>query len=425
PQKLVTGKPVNFTAKLAVDIGAERLQAFQEAWKSIKDAFYDPKLHGVNWEAVKKRYEPVVKSVRTTEELNSLIERMLGELKASHMGVWGGPYPKVRNATASTGYLGWILVPDAKGKFRVDQVLAGGPADKVWIRKGDYVFEVAGKRLTKATNLARVLNGKAGRAVPVRVGPTPSRDDSRVIPITPLDWRRIRGVQYKNWLDKRKGMVKKAGRKLGYIHLRGMGSRDLDQFKKAISGRLAKTDGLLLDVRNNGGGNIHQELLDILTRKPFGAYHPRGGKKTYQPALYYTKPVVVLINERSFSDAEVFPYGFKALKRGTVVGVPTNGGVIGTGATTLINGATLRLPRVGWYTLEGENLEGLGVKPDILVEETPEDRRLDRDPQLTRAIRVLKSEIVKAKAEERKGKKEEKIEPAGKTHAEEEEEEGF
>ncbi len=421
PAKLVTGKPVNFTAQVEVDLVQERVQAFDEAWKYIKDSFYDPKLHGVDWNAVKKRYRPVAETTRTTEEINSLIDRMLGELKASHMGIWGGSYTKVHHPAPSTGYLGWKIEKNAGGSFQVDSVLPGGPADKVWIREGDFVFEVGGKKLDASTNLSRLLAGTAGKPVPVRVGPTPSREDSRIVKINPTSWGGIRGLQYKRWLEKRRDAVEEAKGKLGYIHLRMMGDRDLEQFKKAVAGRLKNTEGMILDVRNNGGGHIHQDLLDILTRKPFGAYHPRGGKKTYQPALYYTRPVVVLINERSFSDAEVFPQGFKALKRGPVIGVPTNGGVIGTGSTTLINGATLRLPRVGWFTLDGKNLEGLGVKPDILVEETPEDRLHDRDPQLRKAIRVLQDLIEKEKEAERGDEDEEKIEPGGKTESSEEE----
>jgi len=422
PAKIVTGQPLSFTARIEVEMGQERLQAFQEAWTAIRDSFYDPKLHGVDWKAIRAKYEPVARTLRTTRELNGLIDRMLGELKASHMGIWGGPYSKVRNATSATGYLGWKLAPSDEGAFRVEEVLPNGPADKVWIREGDYVFEVDGKALKPALSLERILAGKARREVAVRVGPTPDREASRVVKVKTLDWGRVRGVEYKNWLEKRKDAVKKAGDKLGYIHLRMMGDKDLDFFKREIGGSLKGTEGLILDVRNNGGGHIHQDLLDILTRKPFGAYHPRGGKKTYQPALYYTRPVVVLINERSFSDAEVFPTGFKALERGVVVGVPTNGGVIGTGSTTLINGATLRLPRVGWFSMEGKNLEGMGVKPDVLVEETPEDILAGRDPQLARAIQVLEELIERGKTGGKEEKKDEhKAEPEGKTSAEEEE----
>jgi tricorn protease len=298
-------------------------------------------------------------------------------------------------------------------------VVPGGPADKVWIRPGDYVFEVEGKALGADVDVSRLLAGKAGQAVSVRVGPTTARDESRVLQVPAADWGALRGQEYRNWKGDREEQVKKAGGKIGYVHLRGMMDPDLDQFKKAVAGPLEGTEGLVLDVRNNGGGHIHQDLLDILTRRPFGAFHPRGGKKTLQPALYYTKPVVVLINERSFSDAEVFPYGFKALKRGIVVGVPTSGGVIGTGSTTLINGATLRMPSVGWYTLEGKNLEGLGVQPDVLVRETPEDRLAGRDPQLERALGILKEEIAKSKAAEG-GRPEEKVEPKGKENTKEE-----
>ena len=418
PERIVTGRPVPFAASVEVELAQERMQAFQEAWTRIRDGFYDPALHGVDWEAVRRKYEPAAAAIRTNEELEILIERMLGELKASHMGIWGLP-ASGRRPAPETGDLGWTLAAETDGVYRVEKVVPGGPADKMWIRPGDRVFEIDGKPLGPGADPSRLLAGKAGQQVFVRVGPTPSRDESRLLQVAAAPWGALRQIEYRNWVQECEERVKRAGGGLGYIHLRGMMDPDLDQFKKAVAGALAGTEGLILDVRNNGGGHIHQELLDVLTRRPFGAFFPRGGTKTLQPALYYTKPVVVLINERSFSDAEVFPYGFMALKRGLVVGVPTSGGVIGTGSTTLINGATLRMPSVGWFTLEGKNLEGLGVKPDVLVPETPEDLLAGRDPQLAKAVEVLKEQIAKAKASEGKGA-EEKAEPKGKENTKDE-----
>jgi Tol biopolymer transport system component/C-terminal processing protease CtpA/Prc len=396
PENLSPGRPLNFVAIMDVNVIKERAQVFEEAWRRIKDSFYDPKMHGVDWAAVKKKYQAMAKNLRTDEELVGVINRMLGELRASHMGFWG-PTSRVRNPAPPTGYLGMRLVrteKDGPRSLTVVDILPGGPADKVWIRPGDHVFEINRKRLGPKANVARLLTGTVGKEIRLRVGAEPRADRSRIITLKPVSWGLIRSLRYARWVKKCQSTVKKTTRgKVGYIHLSMMGARNLEQFKAAVAGPLAKTQGLILDVRNNGGGNIHQELLDILTRRPFGAFHPRGGKRTVQPRLYYTKPVVVLINERSFSDAEVFPYGFKALRRGKLVGVPTNGGVIGTGSATLINGFTLRLPRVGWYGLDGTNLEGHGVKPDFLVPETPEDRMKDRDPQLLKAIEVIQGEI--------------------------------
>jgi tricorn protease len=396
PSDLTPGMPLNFMAITEVDLVKERLQAFEEAWRHMRDSFYDPKMHGIDWKAVHKRYLPLARNLRTDEELISLINRMLGELKASHMGFWGRT-PQVRNPAPPTGYLGMRLARtkvDGPGSLTVLEVMPGGPADKVWIRKGDHIFSVGGKKVGATTNIAKILSGRVGKAVSVRVGPDADKAKSRRILVGPISWMSIRALRYRKWVSDSVNFVRRAGRgKVGYIHLRMMGDKDLAYFKKALAGSLGKTKALILDIRNNGGGHIHTDLMDIFTRRPFGAFHPRGGKRTVQPRPCYTNPVVVLINEKSFSDAEVFPHAFKTLKRGKVVGVPTNGGVIGTGSATLINGFTLRLPRVGWFSLKGENLEGRGVQPDILVKETLEDRMKGRDPQLKKALEILLAEM--------------------------------
>jgi tricorn protease len=154
-------------------------------------------------------------------------------------------------------------------------------------------------------------------------------------------------------------------------------------------------DGLVLDVRNNPGGYIHNQLWELLVkRKPVGRFRIRGAEEELQPDHTWQKPVVLLINERSASDAEIFPWGFQQLGIGKVVGVPTWGGVIGTGGTALANGAWLRLPYVGWYTFEGKNLENFGVEPDIRVENHPEDDASGAaDAQLEKAVSLLLDEI--------------------------------
>jgi hypothetical protein len=179
-----------------------------------------------------------------------------------------------------------------------------------------------------------------------------------------------------------------------------MDGANLTKFNAALAEmNKQKKQGMVLDVRFNGGGNIHPQLLDALAKKPFIQFRPRPEgvtgdvPKQVQPGLYWGKPIVLLINERSFSDAEVFPYAFKELGLGPVVGVPTAGGVIGTNDVTLSDGSKFRIPRVGWFGLNGENLERLGVRPDVLVPETVEDRLAGRDPQLEKAIEILRSRL--------------------------------
>ena len=190
---------------------------------------------------------------------------------------------------------------------------------------------------------------------------------------------------------------KKTGNRVLYIHLRGMGDADLLHFKEMLGAQSEFKDGLILDVRDNGGGHIANSVLDMLERKIYAYSHRRGMKhESIWPSQYaWTKKIVVLINEQSFSNAEIFPSGIKALKLGKVIGVPTAGWVIGTLNVKLVDGTTFRTPFVKWYTKSRKNMEHLGIKPDIYVENSPEDVLKNRDKQLDKAIEVIMSEIKK------------------------------
>jgi tricorn protease len=388
PREVLTGSAVPFIAEIEVDRKAEWRQVFEEAWLAIKDGFYDPRLHGVDWGAVRRKYEPLVAEVEIKDDLVDLIDQMLGELKASHMGIYasreGGP--EVR-----TGYLGVGLAEppagDTAGGMVVTDVMAGGPADQVWIRKGDRIFSIDGRALGGRTDVYELLAGKVGRPVKLEVGTEKDRRAARTLSLRPISRERMRELEYAAWVKKREQRVADRGRgKIAYIHLSAMDQPNLQRFIAALNGPLKDEAALVIDVRNNPGGNIHQQLLDILARRPYVYYDPRAGDRSLQETPVWAKPVCVMCNERSYSDAEIFPYGFKTLGLGKVIGAPTSGGVIGTGARTLSDGSTLRMPYVGWYGLDGRNLERWGIEPDIVVEETADDRAHDRDPQLDRAI---------------------------------------
>lgn len=375
-----------------MNIKSEREKIFEESWLAIKNGFYDPTFHGVDWDKIKTKYKALLAHVKTDLEFNLLINRMTGELRSSHVGITGrSPKNKVQ-----TGYLGWILaeVPGQK-ILRVKDILVDGPAYKPWIREGDYIFQIAGKLISKEVNIHNILNGKIGQKVKIFVSPSIDYKKGRYVYVKPVNYGAIEKIKYRHTLLKRIALVRKKCRgQVLYIHLREMNMAYLKRFREIVKRSVHIAKGMILDVRDNGGGNIHQELLDILTRKPFLAYKERNQKtKKYQPALYWNKPIVVIINEKSFSDAEVFPYAFKELKLGHLVGMPTSGGVIGTRDITLSDNSTFRVPQVGYYTLTGKNMEGMGVKPDYIVPETPEDRAKGRDPQLEKAIEVIMREI--------------------------------
>jgi tricorn protease len=213
--------------------------------------------------------------------------------------------------------------------------------------------------------------------------------------VTPVSSTQQSTLQYEKWVDDRKQMVRDRSKgTIGYLHIRQMNEPCLRQFERDLE-ELHHHQALIIDQRFNPGGNIDQELLEILQQKQYQYTRNRGSVIVHRPARGFFGPMVVLENERSTSDAEVFPDGFKALKLGKVVGVTTYGAVIGTGAYTLMDGSQIRTPGTGLWSVNGTNLENYGVPPDIYIDNTPEDFFKHRDAQLERAVDTLKEELKK------------------------------
>jgi tricorn protease len=203
-------------------------------------------------------------------------------------------------------------------------------------------------------------------------------------------------AMYLDWTEQKRATVHEmTGGRVGYIHLPHMMSEPLEEFARELYSKNIDKDALIIDVRWNSGGNIHEALLDILSRPQFGWNQNRDqNERVGQPARRFDRPIVVLINERSFSDAEIFPSGIHALGLATLIGETTSGGVIGTVTIPLVDGSRMfRIPRVGWYTLEGEDMENLGIEPDIRVVNDLEHIREGVDDQLNAAIEFLLGEI--------------------------------
>jgi tricorn protease len=196
-----------------------------------------------------------------------------------------------------------------------------------------------------------------------------------------------------NWVKANKKYVhEKSNGGIGYLYIARMHPSDLRKFEKDLYEEMDK-EGLIIDIRYNRGGNIHDEILNILRRTAYAYSVERGGTKAYSSLFQWDKPTVVLINEHCYSDGEIFPAGFKELELGKLIGVSTFGAVIGTNDIRLMDGSTFRIPGTGWFTLTGENLEKTPVEPDIYVENPPEEDGSSSDKQLTTAIDVLLQEI--------------------------------
>ncbi len=386
---------MNFTVRVEVDEHAERKQIFEEAWRTLKYRFYDADMNHVDWAHYKQEYEALLDDVGDRQELQNVTLQMIGELNASHTGMSGGGTPN-RDAL-QTRYPGFEIVPDSSGFYKVTTIYKGGPADHDYakIASGDYIIAVNGTQLHSGDNYWKLYAIAPGRKFDFLVNSRPATDGAWMVRITPVNAGANTTLQYEKWVADRKAMVEKMSNgEIGYLHIRAMNAPSLAQFEKDLADNHFKK-ALIIDQRFNGGGGIDQELLAILEQHQY--QYTRGRDSTYvtRPERAYFGPIVVMENERSFSDAEVFPDGIRRLGLGKTVGTNSNSSVIGTGAYVLIDGEMVRTPGTGLWDIEGYNLENYGVPADFWVDNTPPDDLTGKDAQLEKAVEVLKAELVK------------------------------
>ena len=388
-----TARQVTYTANIEVDRKALRQQVFNEGWRIMKNRFYDARMHGADWNKAWETYGPLLDYLVDREELQTVMMMMIGELNASHTGVSGGP--NVVDRAQQTRYPGFDLLPDASGFFKVGHIYKDGPADRDYlkIKEGHYVVSVDNHDLKSGDNYWQFFTLAPGTKFHFRLNDKPAKDGAWDVTITPV--ASMADLMYAKWVDDRRDIVTRlSSGEIGYLHIRAMDAPSLRQFQLDLAANRTKK-ALVIDQRFNGGGGIDQELLAILSGRRYQYTQGRdAGFQMPRPQNFYG-PMVVMQNERSASDAEMFPAGFKALGLGKVVGVPTMGAVIGTGSYPLLDGSAIRTPGSGVWTATGENMENYGVPPDIYVDNTPGDFLKGRDAQLEKAVEVLKAEMGK------------------------------
>jgi tricorn protease len=399
-----SGESITIPFKVTLTIRNEDLyvEMFDQSWRYLSEHFYDAKFHGSNWEAVRAKYRPLVAHVALKEDLYSLLYLMLGELNASHLGVTGfGTRPD-----QVTADLGLIFDETYRGKgLKIAEVLKRGPADRrgLNLKAGEYVVAIDGVEITDTTDLSKLLNDKADESVAVQVTSDPATDPKdpkarRRIEIKAAKREEISSLMYDRWVRRNATRVSELSKgKLGYIHIPSMDEDGLDRFVRSLYSDNFDKEAIVLDVRFNGGGFTHDQVLNYLGAREHTFFRQRDGGEGFVLRPYdrkWTKPLVVLINNRSYSDAEIFPNAFRTLGLGKLVGEPTGGFVIGTGAVRLVDGSMFRIPRIGVYTSKGINMEKEGVQPDVLVEPHPDQLAKGIDAQLDKAVDVLQEEVI-------------------------------
>ena len=390
---------VPFTVRMEIDVAAERRQVFEEAWRVMKNRFYDPKMHGANWAAAKDTYEPLLGYIADEEELHNVIMEMIGDMNASHTGISGGgrlPGQAQAEERIQTRYPGFDLEPDSSGYFKVSYIYRKGPADRDYVKlmPGNFILAVNDKQLKTTDNYWKLFNVLPGRKFEFLVNSKPSLDGAWTVSLEPLAATAQNDLRYDRWVADRKAMVEKiSGGQVGYLHIKAMDAPSLAKFQLDLLENQDKK-ALIIDERFNGGGGIDQELLEILNqRKAYQSTRGRDSLEVKRPGQAFFGPMVVLQNERSASDAEMFPDGFRRLGLGKIVGVPTMGAVIGTGSFTLLDGSALRTPGSGVSNADGQNLENFGVPPDVYQDNGPSDFLAGHDRQVEKAVEVLRGEI--------------------------------
>ncbi len=390
-------------ARMTIDHAHEMEQIFEEAWKTIRERFYDPQFHGRDWEALKKQYKPLAMNASTKKDFQDMFNLMLGQLNASHMGMYNGE-PEAQLQRQRIGYLGIETIPAKNGR-EVIYVIPETPADKMdsKINIGETIVSIDGTALTQGVNLYQLLLDKVDEEILLEIAD--KKGKRREVVIRPV--ASIREEKYAAWVKEKRQLVDRySNGKLGYIHIQGMNWPSFERFERELTASGSGKEGLVIDVRYNGGGWTTDYLMTVLTVRQHAYTIPRGAAQDLNaehprfaahypygerlPFSAWTKPTVALCNPNSYSNAEIFSHAYKGLGLGKLIGKPTFGAVISTGGTRLLDGALLRLPFRAWYAkATQENMELGPAVPDIEVDDLPDGRAQNEDPQLQRAVEEL------------------------------------
>ncbi|MDJ0910161.1 MAG: S41 family peptidase [Woeseiaceae bacterium] len=381
----------------AVRVPEEEWRAmFNEAWRRFRDHFYVQNMHGYDWQGLREQYQPLLDHVAHRSDLNYVLGEMVAELNVSHAYIAGGDLELPDRP--STALLGARLTADTgSGRFQISEIFAGSAEEEKYrspltevgvnVDVGDYLLAINGQPLTTAINPYSLMVGAADGLVELEVADNARGRNSRTVLVNPLSSED--NLLYLAWVQANRERVdRETDGRVGYLHVPDMGSDGIYEFIKWYYGQIRK-EGLIVDVRGNGGGNVSAMLINRLDRELTFVGYARGVDNigTY-PQAVFTGPMVALLNENSASDGDIFPAAFKERELGPLIGKRSWGGVIGiTNLGPLLDGGSVFVPQFGFASSEGEwIIENIGVEPDIEVDNPPEALIRGEDPQLERGI---------------------------------------
>lgn len=400
--KITLNKEIDLSEmKIVVNKREEWNQIYDEAWRQMRDFFYDPNMHQVDWKAIHDKYKPLVQCVNHRDDLTYVIGEMIGELSTGHSYVSGGD--KSHAERIKLGLLGAELKKDpVSGFYMIKKILPGQNWDKslrspltevgINVKEGDFILAVNGEPTNKMDNIYASLVGKNDKEVELTVNSKADFNGSRKVIVVPTD--NEEGLYYYEWVQNNIRIVnEKTAGKVGYIHIPDMGVAGLNEFAKYFYPQLAKK-ALIIDDRGNGGGNVSPMIIERLRRELSRATVARNTIKGKVPEAMILGPKVCLINEYSASDGDLFPYQFRRHKLGLLIGKRSWGGVFGIrGSLPFVDGTVLNKPEFSTYDENGWIIEGHGVDPDIVIDNDPAKEFEGTDEQLLKAIEVILEEL--------------------------------
>jgi tricorn protease len=387
-------------ARIRVEPRAEWRQMYEEAWRQVRDMFYDPGTHGANWKAVHDKYSPLVDHVGRREDLNFIMIEMMAELVSSHARIFAGDF--VRNEGAPTGLLGADFVLE-NGRYRISRIYTGESWNPnlaaplavpgVDVREGDYIISINGVNVTASDNIHAFLEGTVGKQTMMSVSANADGSDARTANVRPIT--NERQLRRWAWIEENRRHVDEAtdGR-VGYIYVPNTAGAGYRYFNRYFFTQIDK-EALIVDERGNSGGQAANWIVDHLTREYTASFKFREGRLFTVPVGIVTGPKVMLIDMFAGSGGDFLPYSFKRRGAGKLIGTRTWGGLIGGGpGPPLMDGGLVNLPTLAFMYPEGAwGIENEGVAPDIEVEWTPRTVIEGTDPQLERAIVEIKKEL--------------------------------
>lgn len=384
---------ITISHKFTRNLADEFSQMFYETWAGVEENFYDNTFHGLDWTATKAKYEKYLPLVNSRMDLRILLNDMLGELNSSHLGFSSPGAEERKSFNFVTNEIGVIFNQDKP--YEVAEIVKNTMASRkgVDLKVGDVITAVNAVKVDPAMDRDYYFMAPS---LLEEMQLTVSRGGKELqVDIRPQSSSSFKDELHNTWVRNNRAKVDAmSNNRIAYSHMKNMGGSELERFLIDMAEQEINKDAIILDLRYNTGGNVHDEVLRFLSQRPYLHWQYRGGKRAPQGHFAPSgKPIVLLINEQSLSDAEMTAAGFKALKLGKIIGTETYRWIIFTSSKGLVDGSNYRVPAWGCYTLEGDNLELTGVAPDIYVKNTVADKAADRDPQLERAIQEILNDL--------------------------------